>query len=125
MIIITHLNKTPRHVCPGDTFNLTITDDLNCEVIICEEITVKKTIDFVASFRFALEDGTCPGFHLIGIFANSKELPKEMQEAVMLENLTKEQYENFEKSVGVILKKDCGALNKIKNIIGLSNKEPA
>ncbi len=74
MIIITKLLDTVRRVYPGDSFNLTISDDLGCQILISEEITVAKTIDFIASFRFALEDGTCPGFHLTGIFANKDEL---------------------------------------------------
>lgn len=129
MIVITTLDKMPINVCPGDVFNLTITDDFGCDVIICEEITVSKVIDFVASFRFTLEDGTCPGFHLAGIFANSKELPKEIQDAVMLEDLTEEQYKNFKKSVGIKLGKGCTPLNKVKkamsNFLGISKKEPA
>lgn len=129
MIVITTLNRMPRNVCPGDVFNLTITDDLGCDVIICEEVTVSKVIDFIASFRFTLEDGTCPGFHLTGIFANSKELPKEIQDAVMLEDLTEEQYKNFEKSVGIKLGKDYTPLskfkNKMSNFLGISKKEPA
>ena len=129
MIVITTLSRTPRNVCPGDVFNLTIIDDLECKVIICEQITVSKVIDFIASFRFALEDGTCPGFHLTGIFANSKELPKEIQDAVMLEDLTKKQYENFKKSVGIDLEKDGNVLSKLKdklgNALGITKKEPA
>lgn len=100
MIVITKLSKDLIYVCPGDIFRLTITDDLSHKVIISEKITKTKTIDFIASFRFALENGICPGFHLTGIFANSTELPIEIQEAVMLEDLTKEQYDNFKKSIG-------------------------
>lgn len=101
MIVITKLDKRERCVEPGDTFNLTINDKMGCNVIIKEEITIPKIINFIASFRFALEDGTCPGFHLTGIFGNSNELPKEMQDAIMFEDLTKSQQENFKNSVGV------------------------
>lgn len=115
MIVITKLNRVERYVCPGDHFCLTITDDMGCDVIIHEEITVNKVIDFIASFRFAMEDGTCPGFHLTGIFANSKELPEEMKTAKMLGDLTKDQYKNFADSVGI--KIGNGAISKLKNKI--------
>ena len=105
MIVITSLTRTERHVVPGDTFNLAIRDGLNCEVLISETITVAKTIDFFASYRFTQEDGMCLGFHLCGIFGNSKELPIEIKEAKMLEDLTKEQYRNLEESVGIKLPK--------------------
>lgn len=101
MIVITHLNRTPRVVFPGDYFNLTVSDKFGCEVVIREEITVAKTLDFIATFRFALEDGTCPGFHLTGIFANSQELPVEIQNAVMIEDLPPDKYQRFVSSCGV------------------------
>ena len=100
MIVITHLNTDPRFVAPGDSFNLAISDATGCEVVIREEITVSKTVDFVASFRFALSDGTCPGFHLTGIFGCSSELPEEIKSAVMFEDLPKEQKDNFINSIG-------------------------
>ena len=106
MIVITKLYTEERHVCPGDTFNLTIKDGFNCEVLIKETITVVKTIDFIASFRFALDDGTCPGFHLMGVFACKSELPVELQGAVLFENLTKDQRKKFVKSLGVKIDKE-------------------
>lgn len=105
MIVITKLIDAPRCCLPGDKFQLTISDTLGCEVIVSENITVAKTIDFIASFRFALENGTCPGFHLMGVFACKSELPEELKNAVMLEDLTKKQYKNFVKSVGVSVDK--------------------
>jgi len=104
MIVITKLVDTPRCVVAGDEFHLSITDGLNCSVVINEKITVNKVIDFVASFRFALEDGTCPGFHLMGVFACKKELPKELQEGILFENLTRKQQERFCRSVGIEIK---------------------
>lgn len=101
MIVITSLNTTPRVVFPGDEFHLRVTDLTGSEVVIRETITVEKTIDFIASFRFALEDGTCPGFHLMGVFACRSELPQELQDAVMLDNLSPEQRERFVASVGI------------------------
>lgn len=101
MIVITSKSDIVRCVTPGDEFHLTITDALGSEVIINENITVSKIIDFVASFRFALDDGTCPGFHLMGVFACKSELPKELQDAVMFEDLTEQQQKKFLDSVGV------------------------
>jgi hypothetical protein len=105
MIVITRKYETPRYVRRGDIFNLTIKDGMEYEVVIRETITVDRAIDFIASFRFALDDGTCPGFHLMGVFACKSELPEELKNAVMLEDLTKEQRRNFEKTVGVELQK--------------------
>ncbi|MBE9546145.1 MAG: hypothetical protein IMF10_01455 [Proteobacteria bacterium] len=107
MIVITCLVNRTYHVCPGDEFNLTVRDNYTkpganiSEVIIREVITVTKIINFIASFRFCLEDGTCSGFHLAGIFANKDELPREIREAKKLTDLTDEQYKNFTKSLGV------------------------
>lgn len=103
MIVITSLNRSKKYAMPGDRFILTITDDFGAECTINEEVTVNRLIDYVASFRFALEDGTCPGFHLTGIFANSKELPEEIKNAVMFEDLSPDQRVRFKESVGVVI----------------------
>jgi hypothetical protein len=110
-------------VCPGDEFHLTIKDGLNYEVVISEKITVNKVIDFIASFRFALEDGTCPGFHLMGVFACKSELPEELKNAVMLNDLTKKQYANFAKSVGVKLEKQPDNFKKLRDGFGFLSKK--
>jgi len=104
MIVITKLIDSVRYVIPGDEFHMTIHDATGCEVIIREKITVSKVINFIATFRFALEDGICPGFHLTGIFANKDELPVEMKNAKTLSQLTKEQLKNFTESVGIEIK---------------------
>ena len=103
MIVITKLYENSFCVSPGDTFNLTITDNLNCKVLITEEIIEEKIINFVATFRFALDDGDCAGFHLAGIFANKDELPKEIQQAIMFEDLSISQQRKFASSVGIKL----------------------
>jgi hypothetical protein len=103
MIVITGKNETERCVVPGDTFQLTVTEQGNQEIIIEELITEMKTINFICSFRFTLDDGSCPGFHLSGFFGNKDELPREIEEAVLLEDLTEEQRKNLEKSVGIKL----------------------
>lgn len=121
MIVITSLSERSRFVCEGDEFRVTMTDNMGCEVVIREIITVSKTIDFIATYRFALEDGTCPGFHLCGIFASKKELPKEIEEATMLDALTPAQYENFASSVGIKLisppSRALGKVEKGKNLL--------
>jgi len=117
MIVITSLSTLARHVLPGDEFHLTICDSIGCDVVIQEVITVSKTIDFIASFRFTLEDGTCPGFHLTGVFANKAELPKELKEAKMLEDLSPEQYTNFVNSVGVKISKKTNQLSKPQSVL--------
>lgn len=100
MIVITSLNREQRHLLPGDRFNLEVSDATGGKVLISETITEAKVIDFIASFRFALEDGRCPGFHLTGIFANSNELPQEIANAKMLADLTPEQLQNFLATIG-------------------------
>lgn len=101
MIVITSLDTTERKLMPGDLFKLNIRDATGHHVAICEEITEYKTINYIASYRFALEDGTCTGFHLCGIFANKDALPVEIIQAVRLEDLTTEQRENFNRTSGI------------------------
>ena len=98
MIVITKLvTDCPRFVHPGDIFSLKI----NKEEVIIETITEEKVIDYVASFRFARTDGSCVGFHVMGFFGNSKELPDEMKKAKQLKDLTSKQRENFNRTCGV------------------------
>lgn len=100
MIVLTSVERQAFYVSPGDTFNLSVKSGSFETKIITEEITVSKIIDFIASFRFAMEDGTCMGFHLSGFFGNSKELPQEIRDAKQLEDLTELQRKNFIASVG-------------------------
>jgi hypothetical protein len=103
MIVLTSVKSGPLHarsVIPGDTFSLSVSDHTGIHEIITEEVTVAKTIDFIASFRFAREDGTVQSFHLSGFFGDSENLPEEMKNAKRLEDLTESQRGNFLKSVG-------------------------
>lgn len=101
MIVLTSVSNVVRYVEPGDTFSLRLTDATGCEVLISEEITVKATIDFIASYRFARDDGSCVAFHLCGIFGNKACLPEEFATAVRFEDLTPEQQGRFVLSVGI------------------------
>lgn len=103
MIVITKVDRTERYLCAGDSFNLTISDSTKCEIVISESIITDKMIDFIASYRFTLEDGRCPGFHLCGVFANSSELPIELANAILFENLTDEQQSNFRATIGIVI----------------------
>lgn len=103
MIVITSLNRNYRLLFPGDHFTMTVRDSLGCRVAIDEIVTVSRTINYIASFRFALEDGTCPGFHLTGVFANAAELPIELQNAVMFEDLPDDKKLRFAQSCGIDL----------------------
>ena len=102
MIVLTEVRRKVFCVSTGDSFNLSVRGGDKKETIITEEITVTKVIDFIASFRFAMEDGKCLGFHLSGFFGNSTELPKEIQEAKRFEDLTEMQRKYFTESVGVL-----------------------
>lgn len=105
MIVITQLNRRKRHLSPGDTFSVTYRDvNTGQEDKFVEEITITAVIDFMCVFRFAEEDGTVIGFHLSGFFGNSKNLPKEMQEAVHIDDLTTQQRANFDRSYGAIIR---------------------
>ncbi len=106
MIVLTSVNEEwVRVVHPGDEFRMIVKDMMGSEVVIREEITTHRRIDFIASYRFCWEDGTCPGFHLCGIFGNKAELPEEMKRAVRIEDLTEEQHKNLVNSVGIKIKK--------------------
>lgn len=104
MIVITETKIKPFALYPGDQFCLSVSDDLGSKVVIKETITKETMIDFVAAFRFANEDGTCEGFHLTGIFAQRRKLPKEIREAVQFDDLTPEQRQNMIDSLGIDFK---------------------
>lgn len=98
MIILTYKFDKPFHVHPGDTFRITITDNFKCEVVIQEEIITERIIDFVASFRYADNDGFCSTFNLCGIFAESRNLPVEFRDVVLYHDLPAHIKENFIRS---------------------------
>jgi len=98
MIVITSKSTEVREVRAGDKFRLTIKDLLGSSVLIEEDITADFTADYIVSFRFTMEDGTLVGSHLAGMFGNSKNLPKEFEDAVMFEDLTDSQKERLTNS---------------------------
>lgn len=95
MIVITSMVEGNWYANSGDNFCLQVGD----KIIIEETVSKSMFIDFVASFRFCLEDGTCVGNHLAGIFAKKAELPKEIREAKTIKDLTLAQQINFAKNV--------------------------
>lgn len=109
MIVLTYVKKdTSRIVQPGDEFHLTISDAFNTEVVIREQITKHKVIDFIATYCFTLEDGTVPGFHLAGIFGNQGELPEEIKNAIPVYDLPEEKLKNFITTCGKRLINNSG-----------------
>jgi len=104
MIIITSLIEREYHVCDGDEFHLSIRGVDKENIVISEEINITGIINYIASFRFAQDNGKCIGFNLCGFFGNKDYLPKEIKEAVMVKDLTGEQKANFIETCGTIMK---------------------
>jgi hypothetical protein len=102
VIVITTENKGRVFDCPeGTVFTMTVTDGKGKETVIKEEILVHRTIDYFVSFRFALEDGTCTGFHLCGFFGCKHNLPEEIKNAKKLLELTQSQLKTFIATCGM------------------------
>lgn len=124
MIVLTRVrNDVNYNLMEGDKFRMSITDNTGCNVLIEEEIAGERTIDFIASYRFAEEDGTVLQFHLSGIFGSRHNLPKEIVEAVRFEDLTKEQQDRFRETCGIKIqdsqKKLVGILDTLRSALGL------
>lgn len=102
MIIITSAVKCNYFVLPGDTFNLTVTDSSGEKELITEVVTEKTIIDYAVSFRFANEDGSLLGFHLCGFFGNKGNLPDEIKNAIHIDNLSKLQRNNLNRTLKTI-----------------------
>jgi hypothetical protein len=104
MIVITSFSNRTFSLSKGDIFSLNVRDGTGCEVVLKEEITCDKVINWVATFRFATEDGVVAGFHLMGIFGVKDELPEEFSTAVHFKDLPRWKQENFVRSCGVKIK---------------------
>ena len=100
MIVFTSVKRDRYELVAGDTFNLTVSDKFHGKTVISEKITKNFFVDFVASYRFAGQDGTVISPHLCGIFGQSDNLPSEFAGAVMFDDLTQEQKRNFANSCG-------------------------
>jgi hypothetical protein len=100
MIVITTecLDKS-FHILPGDSVRLSVKG----ECVVEEVFAHKCFVDYMAGFRFALDDGTCVGDHVCGIFADKSRLPEEVRSAKRIQDLTTEQYRNFMRTVGTRL----------------------
>ena len=103
MIVITKVSNRRFTVLKGDSFSLTLSDGKSSEVIIKETISKGMLIDFVATYRFTKEDGTCEGNHLSGIFANSDDLPEMIMNAVMMSDLEEPKRTNFKNSFNALV----------------------
>ena len=106
MIVITTLDTETYYIAAGSKFQLTISGTTSLYgamgiVVIEEECTKCGFVDFCASFRFTLDDGTCVGNHFCGIFARESELPEEIKNAKMIKDLSPKQRENFFKSINI------------------------
>ena len=102
MIVLTYVrDDVHKTIYPGDTFNLNICDATGCEVMISETVKTEMIITYIASYRFANEDGevSCP--HLAGIFGDADRLPKEILNAVRYQDLPYDKQCNFYRSCGV------------------------
>lgn len=97
MIVITALNTLPKLVFQGETFEALITDATGHQFIISESIQHKRVIDYVAVFRFALNDGTC--FNLSSICTNREELPPEFADAVLFDDLDMARQDKFRQTI--------------------------
>jgi len=96
MIIISSEERESRHLSTGDTFNIVITRANGTrDYILSEEITRPMTIDYFCIFQFAEEDGTVVGANLAGFFGVEAELPRELQEAKRLHQLSHVQKVSF------------------------------
>jgi hypothetical protein len=101
VIVLTSVVECKYNVCVGDTFNLTVHTPYEEYSIIRETILENRSIDYIASFRFAKEDGTISGFHLSGFFGNKDNLPVEIENAVHIDDLSDVQRSNFLKSLNM------------------------
>lgn len=107
MIVLISVCEREYWAEEGDVFRLTVTRHLHEDVIIEEEIVGEpRPINFIASFIFALDDGTCPSYHLCGFFGDKDNLPEEIGNAKNFTELTETQQNNFIKSVGIKFE-DC------------------
>jgi hypothetical protein len=59
----------------------------------------------------------------MGVLACKSELPKELKEAVLFENLTREQQERFCKSVGVLVENDAELYSAEDELINKTHKK--
>lgn len=103
MLVLTNVEEKSYSLRPGDTFQITMEQGTSKEVVLSEEITKQTTINFLALFRFALDDGTCQGRHTGAFMGNKCELPEEIRNAKLFSELTQQQQQNFHESSGVTI----------------------
>jgi hypothetical protein len=96
LIILITVKECDYTIYPGDTFSLTINDD----IIVSETFTEKRVINYVATFVFAKENGSVLSSNACGIFGNKNDLPEEIKNAVYWEDLPIDKRNNFISSAG-------------------------
>lgn len=88
MIVLTAVRTDlEKHLDEGDIFNMIMRDQTGSEVILTETLKGPQIINYVATYRFADEDGTVRQFHLSGIFGDRDNLPRDIADAVRYDNL--------------------------------------
>jgi hypothetical protein len=103
MIVITSINHRRVFMAAGDSFCLVVDDGFGMEVLIRETVRVPMNLDFCAAYIFVLEDGSCPCFHVSGIFGLWDNMPDEFKNAKRLEDLSEAQYARLKQSAGIII----------------------
>lgn len=106
IILLTVEQDRAWALCAGDTFRLAIDQRGGEQEIIQEIITKTGSINYVATFCFAGDDGTVLGTNICGIFADKDHLPQEMLEAVKMDDLSPEQKANFLRTTNIKVRFD-------------------
>lgn len=111
MIVITKVDRQSRTLLPGDKVQVTWErhmfppehphPDVLTEEILSQDITVTTTIDCVMMFQFADDSGRVLGFHMSAFIGRQDELPLELQNGVMFQDLSHDQKRNFLETCGM------------------------
>lgn len=100
MIIWVGQNSADFWVEPGDTFTLKIHSEKGEDRQVYE-ITEPTHITMYGGFVFANQDGTVEHPQYIGFFGDRDNLPTELEDALLQEELSPQQYQNFITSYGL------------------------
>lgn len=107
IIIISEVTGDKRSVIVGDTFELShnLKVERNGEYhetirtkVLSAEVTMDTYVDYYAIYVFAEDDGTVTGNNMCGLFGKKENIPKEIQNATHLDNLTPYQRTKFDRT---------------------------